>query len=563
MRAGHALTLARQHLQEIAPINAQRACSGHARSELCERSRAILRLRFTNAKPATRRDASEAGGAMSMDQLSKPVLGTDVLHQVFPGESSLAARMRDFDWQRTPLGPVRRWPQNLRVALGICLTSRFPMQVWWGRALTMFYNDAFVPLLGRVKHPVALGGSARDAWPEIWTTIGPMIDGVRAHGAASWSEDMAMFFDRALPREEVYVTLSFSPIFGAQQQVDGVFCACTETTEKLIGARRLEMLSRLGIHAASCNDAGSACQAAVEVLATNPHDIPFAAIYTVDAEQHGATLISSTGLPLGHELPHHLSLHEDAHEHWALARVLTTRTSCILPLAQCDLRLPSGPWREPATHAMLLPVGGATSEATTGLLVLGVSPRRPLDAQYGAFFEMVARHIGAALADAQGYEAERRRAELLSELNRAKTAFFTHVSHEFRTPLTLMLGPLEEALADLPREMSATHAHLEMVRRNAHRLHKLVNTLLELAPVETGRVKAHFEATDLTVMTRELAGLFRSATERAGLALEVRCDPLPQPVFVDRAMWEKIVLNLLSNALKFTSKAGSSSACMR
>ncbi|MBD2067701.1 GAF domain-containing protein [Leptolyngbya sp. FACHB-671] len=148
-------------------------------------------------------------------------------------------------------------------------------------------------------------------------------------------------------------------------------------------------------------------------------------------------------------------------------------------------------------------------------------------------------------------EQERQRAEALTELDRAKTIFFSNVSHEFRTPLTLMLAPLQDALSD--RALPPAHREgLDLAHRSSLRLLKLVNTLLNFSRIEAGRMEAVYEPVDLAQCTTELASVFRSAIERAGLRLIVDCPPLPEPVFVDREMWEKIVLNLLSNAFKFT-----------
>ncbi|HEY7974949.1 MAG TPA: ATP-binding protein, partial [Ktedonobacterales bacterium] len=155
---------------------------------------------------------------------------------------------------------------------------------------------------------------------------------------------------------------------------------------------------------------------------------------------------------------------------------------------------------------------------------------------------------------------EQRRAEALAALDQAKTAFFSNVSHEFRTPLTLMLGPIADALADRTEPLPPhQRERLELIQRSGQRLHKLVNTLLDFSRIEAGRIQAAYEPTDVATLTADLASMFRSAVERAGLQLRVECAPLtdlPQPVYVDRDMWEKIVLNLLSNALKFTFDGG-------
>jgi signal transduction histidine kinase len=193
---------------------------------------------------------------------------------------------------------------------------------------------------------------------------------------------------------------------------------------------------------------------------------------------------------------------------------------------------------------------GAGQARPYGYLVAGVSPLRPLDDRYKELFRLTADQIALGLARAFAYEEERQRAEALAEINRAKNVFFSNVSHELRTPLTLMLGPLAEARATPEGVLHG--AALDMVQRNALRLLKLVNGLLDFARIEAGRTVASYEPTDLSTLTAELASVFRSAAESAGLSLRVECPPLGAPVFVDREMWEKIVLNLLSNALKFT-----------
>jgi signal transduction histidine kinase len=526
------------------------------------------------------------------------------MDRVFPGSSELAARMRAFDWSETPLGPPEGWPENLRTALGIILTSRFPMNLWWGPSLTLFYNDAYVSFLGK-KHPHALGRPGREAWAEIWDTIGPMIDRVLSEGTASWSEDILMFFDRSVPKEEVYVTFSFSPIRGDDGGTQGLFCACTETTGKLIGARRLDTLRRLNLEAAEAGSAFGACAAAAAVLSDNPHDVPFVAIYLADEEKGVAVRAACAGVdPEAALLPTSVSLDAATPDPiWPLARVLRTKET--VDVSPVWVTIAGNPWEEPGSAgdgrspkggaleeepgsagdgrspkggaleeepgsagdgrspkggaleeepvsaARILPIYAPVYERLAGLLVVGASPRRVLDDDYQSFFALVAGHVGTAIADARAYEAERRRAEALTELDQAKTAFFSNVSHEFRTPLTLMLGPVGDALR-AERLQPEDQGALEMVHRNGLRLLRLVNTLLDFSRLEADRTQAAFAPTDLSQLTADLASIFRAAVEAAGLRLIVDCQPLGEPAYVDREHWEKIVLNLVSNAFKFT-----------
>ena len=166
---------------------------------------------------------------------------------------------------------------------------------------------------------------------------------------------------------------------------------------------------------------------------------------------------------------------------------------------------------------------------------------------------MVAGHLATAIANANAYEEERKRAEALAEVDHAKTVFFSNVSHEFRTPLILMLSPLEEVSATLDSRLQPDEREqLNLVQRNGLRLQKLVNTLLDFSRIEAGRSQAVYEPVDLAIYTADLTSAFRSLIEQAGLSLVVDTPPLPEAIYLDREMWEKIVLNLLSNAFKFT-----------
>jgi signal transduction histidine kinase len=215
--------------------------------------------------------------------------------------------------------------------------------------------------------------------------------------------------------------------------------------------------------------------------------------------------------------------------------------------------LPDQPWGAPPHQARVLPIARPGRQQLAGVLVLGISPRRAFDDDYQGFFALVAGHVATVVANARAYEGEKERAEKLAEIDLAKTVFFSNVSHEFRTPLTLMLGPLEDTLSRskglLPPE---DLENLAVAHRSSLRLLKLVNALLDFSRIEAGRIEAVYEPTDLASLTADLASVFRSTTEKAGLELIVDTPPLREPVYVDHEMWEKIVLNLISNAFKFT-----------
>jgi signal transduction histidine kinase len=482
---------------------------------------------------------------------------------LFAGGGEMGALMRSVDWSRTPLGPVESWPQSLRTSVGILLTSGYPMYIPWGPEYTQLYNDAFRPILG-AKHPAALGGSARETWAEIWDFIRPLFEAVMHAGETITRMDQQLFIDRGGYLEEVYFDFSYSPVREEAGGIGGVFVTCSETTGRVLGERRLGTLRELAAGIGDARTVEAACGRAAQVLAGNPADLPFTLIYLLDGDQRRARLTGAAGLPIDTAAsPSVLDLASGGRDGatgrstaWPIEDVVGTGHGVLVEdVAGRFAGLTAGPWPDPLPAALLLPIAGTGQDqaGAVGVLVAGISPRRALDDQYRNFLNLVAGHVASAVANARAYEEERRRAEELAELDRAKTTFFSNISHEFRTPLTLMLGPLEDLLADrdgLP--MAERMERIQLAHRNGLRLLKLVNTLLDFSRIEAGRIQAAYEPTDLATFTADLASVFRSATERAGLRLLVDCPPLPEPVYVDREMWEKIVLNLLSNAFKFT-----------
>ncbi|HET7814493.1 MAG TPA: SpoIIE family protein phosphatase [Candidatus Baltobacteraceae bacterium] len=477
------------------------------------------------------------------------------IHQdesVFVSSSpEMAALIAAKDWSATPLGSRDRWPQELRTILDVSLANRFPVVFWWGPQYIQFYNDQYAPILG-VKHPNALGVSGWIPWAEIWDVVGPQIDSVFGGGPSTWNEDLFLEMNRYGFDEETYFTFSYSalPDASAPNGIGGVIGTVQETTEKVIGERRMALLHDLAATAGETRSGEDECRAAALTFERYKTTIPFALIYLIDEAAGEAVLAASAGVPDYCGAPERIDLTTDSP--WLHLLQHPDAVAPIKHLRDLFVQVPPGPWSEAPHVAVSAPISAGSAGDATGFLIAGVSPRLRFDERYRDFFGLVASQIGSAIASARAYEEERRRAEALAEIDRAKNVFFSNVSHEFRTPLTLMLGPL----AELQRDANEQERPLvESAQRNALRLLKLVNTLLEFSRVEAGRADAVFAATDLGSVTAELCSVFQSAIESAGLEFAREID-LSEEVYVDRAMWEKIVLNLLSNALKFTLEGG-------
>jgi len=198
-------------------------------------------------------------------------------------------RIRDVDWSKTPLGPEEWWPASLKTAVRIMLDSRYPMFVWWGDRLINIYNDAYAPVLGD-RHPEALGRPAREIWSEIWDTVGPQSELVMRERRSTWNEELQFVMERNGFPEEAFFTYSYSPIPGDDGGVGGLFCACTEETQRVLGRRRLRLLRALAERAAEAKSIDEACEIAAATLADNPNDIPFALLYLLEPDGARARL---------------------------------------------------------------------------------------------------------------------------------------------------------------------------------------------------------------------------------------------------------------------------------
>ena len=467
------------------------------------------------------------------------------------GNGELSTLIRDFDWASSSIGPIAAWPQSLKTVVRILLTSRYAMWMGWGPDLTFLYNDSYAQMTLGKKHPWALGRPAHEVWAEIWPDIGPRIRKVLETGEATWDEALLLFLERNGYPEETYHTFSYSPITDDNGKIAGNLCVVTEETKRIIGERRMACLRSLASELAATITEKDVLAGIERSLNGNKKDLPFTLTYLFETGTNRARLACATGIAPGSGGAPVLIELNSVPEVWPFNEIITRKSSLVVDNLQERLRsVPTGEWGKPAERALLVPVSRQGQDAVDGVFVTGLNPYCQLESTYEGFVNLIAGQIAAALANAHAYEEERKRSEALAELDKAKTTFFSNISHEFRTPLTLMLGPTEDALAS--RDHALRGPDLDTVHRNELRLLKMVNTLLDFSRLEAGRVKASFNLTELAAYTAELASVFRSAMEKAGLSYIVECKTLPEPVYVDREMWEKIVLNLISNALKST-----------
>jgi PAS domain S-box-containing protein len=470
---------------------------------------------------------------------------------IFDGQGEMRSIMRAYDWASSPLGPVHSWPQSLKTAVRILLSSRFAMWMAWGPELLFFYNDAYCKATLGEKHPWALGRPAHTVWSEIWEDIGPRIQKVLDTGEATWDEGLLLFLERSGFTEETYHTFSYSPLSDDEEKVAGMLCVVNEETNRILGERQLGSLRGLAADFSSVITEDEVRRALVANAKAAQKDLPFTLTYMANETRDQARLFCNTGF--GSDEPAAPSVIDlnGSETIWPISNVLETNEPLVVDLNGRFGLWPKGAWEQTPDKAILVPIAQRGQQDAAGVLIAGLNPYRKLTAEYEGYIKLFAGQIAAILGNVSAYEQERRRSKALAEIDRAKTMFFGNVSHELRTPLMLMLGPLEDELARADTG-TETKRSLELIHRNGVRLLKLVNTLLEFSRVEAGRHNARFEPVDLAALTGDYASVFRSSMERAGIRFSVHCPPIATPIYVDREMWEKIILNLLSNALKST-----------
>jgi len=430
------------------------------------------------------------------------------------GGGEMGARIRAFPWTKTSLGSPGAWPQGLRTALRVLLTTQHPVFIFWGPEHLCFYNDAYSRSLGPEKHPHMLGAPGRDWWGEIWPIIGPQIEQVLRGGAATWHENQLVPIIRHGQLQDVYWTYSFGPIdeLDAPNGVGGVLVICTETTQQVLTERRLaaerESFAQLFEQAPSF----------MAVLRGPEHRFELANPGYMRLIGHREIL----GKPLVEALPEaipqgYLELLDQVYRSGKAYSAIGARYDAQLS--------PQGPAVERYVDFVFQPITDADG-SVSGIFVEG--------------FDSTSRNL-AELA--------------LQDANRRKDEFLAMLAHELRNPLAPIRTAAEILARTLPEEAD-TYAVVNMLRRQASQLTRLVDDLLDVSRISQGRIELKRETLNVASLIDQafetVGPLFQEKRQQVSLA------PSYEPLHVigDVTRLVQSLVNVLTNAAKYTERGG-------
>ncbi|MEJ7928716.1 ATP-binding protein [Ramlibacter sp. AN1015] len=425
---------------------------------------------------------------------------------------------RTIDWNTTPLGPQDAWPQSLRIALGVCLNSRFPMFVWWGPSLVNLYNDAYIPVLGK-RHPTAFGRPARETWADIWDVVGPQAEQVMLEGRPTWNQDVLLVMERNGYPEDTYFTWSYSPIYDDDGSIGGLFCACQEETARVVAERERDRLIRQAQDAMQTLKTWFDQAPGFVALLKGP-DFVFDMVNDAYLQLVGHRGIE--GRPAFEALP---DLRNQGYEE-LLQRVYVSGE----PFIGRGLRLqvqesPGDDLRERYVDLIYQPVRN-TDGAVTGIFAQGHD---------------VTEQVLAVNA--------------LKEADQRKDEFLATLAHELRNPL----APIRQAVA-VAKSPAADEARtawaLAVIDRQVSHMAVLLEDLLDVSRISRGRLHLRMQGVVLAEVVQAALEAVQPMIDAKGHHLAIALPEQPVRLVADPVRLAQVLSNLLSNAAKYTDAGG-------
>ncbi|HEY0886778.1 MAG TPA: ATP-binding protein [Ramlibacter sp.] len=433
-------------------------------------------------------------------------------------DTEIGRLFRATDWAATALGPVDGWPQSLRIAVGICLNSRFPMFVWWGPTLVNIYNDAYIPVLGQ-RHPRAFAKPARAFWSEIWDVIGPQVDMVMQEGRPTWNDRVLLRMERNGFPEDTYFTWSYSAIHDDDGAIAGLFCACSEETARVMAERERDRLIADAQGAAQTLRTWFDNAPGFIALLRGPNFV-FEMVNQAYYQLVGHRKIE--GLPVFEALP------EGRNQGYEELLQGVWRTGQPFVGRGLRLRLEKEP-------------GGPASESF-------------IDIVYQPVRDAAGTVIGIF---AQGHDVTEqvRAVHALKEADRRKDEFLATLAHELRNPL----APIRQAvaLAKSPRlEADRRTWALDVIERQSSHMALLLEDLLDVSRISRGHLQLRLQTVKLQDVMASAVETVKPLFDRKRHRLDIALPPQPVELSADPLRLAQVLTNLLSNAAKYTNDGG-------